>query len=172
MSNEELKAKVKEYLVDNKAKMLEGMAEKFNVNSLEIAQALPYELCGFANPENFEEIWKELCKWDKCLFLLIHLGTVLEISGKLGEGKHGSGYYNLHHDNGSCIAGHLKIDDIAGIAFMSIEMYSSVSKFISFINADGEVKFSVFAGRENRVIIPSVSESFEAMKEKYSTNKD
>lgn len=171
MSNEDLKLKVKEYLAENKPSMLDGLAEKFNVNSLEMANAMPYDLCGVAKAEDFEEIWKEICTWDKCIFILIHLGTVLEISGKLGEGKHGHGYYNLSHANGSSIAGHIKIDDLAGIAFLSLELHSSVSKHVAFINKEGEVKFSVFAGRENKAIIESVSESFEKIKDKFSINK-
>ncbi len=171
MSNTELKEKIAKYLSENKPSLIEDLGSQFDATAWETANAMPYELCGVAKAEDFEAIWKELATWDKCIFILIHLGTVLEISGKLGEGNFGHGYYNLSHANGSCIAGHLKMDDLAGIAFLSLDLHGSVSKHVAFFNNDGKAKFYIFAGRENKAIIESVSESFEKMKEKYSINK-
>ncbi len=162
---------VKEYLENNKPKLLGSIAEELKLTDLEVANALPYEICGVAKKEDFEEIWKELATWDKCIFILIHLGTVLEISGKLGEGKFGHGYYNLSHESGSCIGGHLKIDDLEAIAFVTLELYGKESKHVVFLNDKGETKFHVFAGRENKEMLQSVSDSFEQLKEKYAEKK-
>ncbi len=163
----ELQEKLVEYLKDNKSLMLGGMAEKFNVNDWKIAESLPYELSGIASAEKFDEIWEELTKWQKCTFLMMHLGTALELQGTIPMGKHGHGYFNVSHADGGCISGHLKVDDLKGIAFISLNGKERGSMHIAFFNNDEEIKFAIFAGRENRELIPSVKESFFAMKDKF-----
>ncbi len=171
VSQEELKAKVAEAIEAGKSSVISSISEELNVSAWDVAQVMPYEVCGIIKAEDFENVWKEMCEWDKVIFIMIHLGTVLEISGKLGEGNFGHGYYNVSHANGSCIGGHLKMDDLAGIAFLSMPLHGSESRNVAFFNKEGEVKFYVFAGRENKQIIESVKVSFDKIKEQYSSNK-
>ncbi len=163
--NQELQEKMVAYLEENSAMMLSGLAKEFEINDFEVAKNLPYEMCAIAKPEDFDKIWEGICQWEKCTFLMIHLGTVLEIQGKLGEGKYGHGYYNLSHSNGSSIAGHIKVDDIKGIAFVSLPSKKFESMHIAFFNQDEEMKFAVFMGRdENKNLFAQAKENFYSMK--------
>lgn len=168
-ANQELQEKMLAYLQDNRPYILSSVAEACDANEWDVVQNLPYEVCASAGPEHFEAIWEGICGWDKCIFCIIHLGTVLEISGKLALGKHGHGYYNLSHADGSCIAGHVKIDDIKGMAFVSLNSHKMNLMHIAFYNNDDKAKFFVFVGRENKENIPAAVDSFNALKEAYCT---
>lgn len=170
--NKELQEKMAAYLEDHSAMMLSGVSEPCETTEWAAANSLPFEICAVAGPEHFEAIWEGICAWDKCLFLLMHLGTALEIGGKLDIGKHGHGYYNLSQANGGSIGGHIKIDDIKGIAFVSFPAKKFESMHIAFFNNDEKIKFSIFVGRgAERQLLPEAKASFFAMKEKLCVKK-
>ena len=70
---------------------------------------------------------------------MTHLGTVIEIKGKIPEGRHGHGYFNL--SGGSGLGGHLKIDDLGHICFLSLPFMGLESHSVQFFNAAGTVMF-------------------------------
>ena len=98
---------------------------------------------------------------------MAHLGSVIEIKGKIPEGRHGHGYFNL--SGGSGLGGHLKIDDLGHICFLSLPFMGLESHSVQFFNAAGMVLFSVYVGRENRQLIPAARESFFALREAVGT---
>ena len=87
--------------------------------------------------------------------------------GKIPEGRHGHGYFNL--SGGSGLGGHLKIDDLGHICFLSLPFMGLESHSVQFFNAAGTVLFSVYVGRENRQLIPAARESFFALREAVGT---
>ena len=89
--------------------------------------------------------------------------------GKIPEGRHGHGYFNL--SGGSGLGGHLKIDDLGHICFLSLPFMGLESHSVQFFNAAGTVMFSVYVGRENRQLIPAARESFFALREAVGTKE-
>lgn len=158
-----LNEKIAQRITDKKPLMLGMMAKEFGATELEVAKALPKEMRAFAPKESFDAVWTELTSWEKATFIMQSKGTVLEIKGTIPPGKHGHGYFNLMGESG--VGGHLKVDDLAAICFMSMPFMGLESHSVQFFNADGEVKFSVYAGREGKVLIPAVCESFLRLKE-------
>ena len=84
-------------------------------------------------------------------------------------GRQGHGYFNL--SGGSGLGGHLKIDDLGHICFLSLPFMGLESHSVQFFNAAGTVLFSVYVGRENRQLIPAARESFFALREAVGTKE-
>lgn len=159
-----LEAAIAEKIKEKKPLMLGMLAKEFGVTELEAARALPAEMRRFAARENFDAVWEALTGWEAATFIMQHLGTVLEVKGAIPPGSYGHGYFNLKSSAG--IGGHVKVDDLEAMAFMSMPFMGLESLSVQFFNAAGEVKFSVYAGRnEQREIIPAIRESFDAMRE-------
>ncbi len=160
------KEEIANYLKEHKPMMLGQIAKEFSLSEFDTAKNLPTEMISFAGKDDFEEIWNELVGWERCTFIVQALGSVFEICGKLNKGAHGRGYFNLH--GAEALNGHLKVDDLAGIGFMSMPFMGLESHSVLFFNEAGEVKFSVYVGRENKVLIPEARTSFLSLQAKYA----
>lgn len=144
---------------EKKPVMLGSMAARFNVSEYDIARVLPADMRAFAPAHAFDQIWAGLADWEKATFIVEHLGSVLEIKTPIPQGTYGHGWFNL--TGNSPLGGHLKMDDLKAVAFLSMPFMGLESLSLQFFNTDGAVKFSIYAGRdEQRRIIPSVRESF------------
>ncbi len=168
MSNTELQTVLTKYLEENKPLMLSQIAKEHNTTELEVASALPETMISFASKDAFEEIWKQLITWEKCTFIVQHLGSTFEICGALNKGSFGHGYFNLNGKE--ALHGHIDVEDLASIAFLSMPFMGLESLSLQFFNEAGEVKFSIYVGRENRVLIPEAKDSFLNMKKEFTTN--
>ena len=100
--------------------------------------------------------------WESATFIMRHGGSVVEIKGQIPAGKHGGGYFNLDH--GCPLGGHICSSNIARMAFLSLPFMGLESHSIQFFDAAGAVVFSIYVGRENRALIPSVKERFLALR--------
>jgi len=168
LTQETLQAKIEEYRSEKKGIMLNTLAADFNATELEIAKHLPVEMATIGKAEDFEMVWGAISTWDRAMFLMQHMGTVVEFSGKMASGSLGHGYFNLNGKE-SNLHGHLKVDDLANIAFLSMPFMTAQTLSIQFFNKAGEVKFAVYVGRENREHIPAAKASFMHMKDAYSS---
>ncbi len=167
MEFEQLKKEVATYVEEKKPFMIGQIAAEFKVTELEATKAMPKTIVSLADKDEFENIWDALVEWEKCLFLVQHLGSVFEIVSKLNKGTHGHGYFNLNGEGP--IHGHLKVDDISNIAFVSMPMKDSTSNSVIFFNEEGEVKFAIYIGRNaDRQLIPAALDSFLNLKNKYA----
>ena len=145
-------------LMQKKPWMLSSLAREFHVSEKEVARALPGEMCAFTGGENFTRVWEALGTWEKATFIVQHEGHVLEVKCRIPAGRPGHGYYNLMGDE--ALGGHIKADAITDIAFLSMPFMGLESHSVQFFKAEGRVVFSIYAGRENHVVIASVKESF------------
>lgn len=159
----DLKAAIAARITEKKPLVLGMLAQQFSVSELDAAKALPEAMRAFAPKEAFDTVWAELAAWEKATFIMQHAGSVLEIKGSIPAGSYGHGYFNLA--DGGCIGGHLKVDDLGEICFLSLPFMGLESHSVQFFNAEGAVKFSIYAGREGRVLIPSVCDSFSRLRE-------
>jgi Putative heme iron utilization protein len=159
----ELKNAIAMRITGKKPLMLGMLAQEYGVTELEAAKALPDSMRAFAPREAFDQIWAELVAWTKATFIMQHAGTVLEVKGTIPPGTYGHGYFNLQGEAG--IGGHLKVDDLACVCFLSMPFMGLESHSVQFFNAEGAVKFSIYAGRDGRTLIPSVCESFSRLRE-------
>ena len=159
----DLKTAIAGRITEKKPLMLGMLAREYGVSELEAARALPVTMRWFAPGAFFDTVWMELATWEKATFIMQHAGTVLEVKGPIPSGSHGHGYFNLQGETG--MGGHLKVDDLDCLCFLSMPFMGLESHSVQFFNTAGEVKFSIYAGREGRVLIPSVCESFSRLRE-------
>ena len=155
---ETLAGKVAAALEQKKPWMLASLAGECGATEKEVAMALPEGMCAFTGGENFTRVWESLGEWEKATFIMQHEGHVIEIACRIPAGKTGHGYYNIMGEG--ALGGHIKADAIADIAFLSLPFMGLESHSVQFFNGQGRVVFSIYAGRENHVIIPSVKEAF------------
>ena len=164
--NTELKEEILQALEDKKPVMLFVLAEQFSVSEKEVAENLPENIQSFAPKEDFETIWKELTSWEKATFILRSCGTVLEVKSVIPKGSFGHGYFNLMGD--TPLNGHLKMDDLQDICFLSLPFMGLESHSVQFFDTEGKVKFAIYVGRENKKLLTTAKESFLNLQKKYS----
>ncbi len=168
--NKELQEKAMKIIEEGNVSYLSKMARDCESTEFDVANVLPYEICALSSGENFDSIWAEITTWESCLFVQRNLGSVLELSGKLPEGKHGRGFFNLAHGPEYCVSGHLKVDDITNIAFVSFPETKMPS--IAFFNENNETKFTIYTGftmvDDKVTMLESAKESFLKIKEQFA----
>ena len=109
-----------------------------------------------------EEILTSVAQWGIFTTIIEKGGSIFEIKDRFPEGIVGRGYYNLNMkgDQGA-LHGHLKLDNIAQIAFVSLPFRGKESYNIAFIAENGETIFKIYLGRdEQRQLFPEQVEHF------------
>ena len=146
--------------------MLDSLAREFCVTERDVAMALPPEMCAFVAGVDFVRVWEALGEWEKATLIVRHEGHVLEISCRIPSGSPGHGFYNLRQ--GEALGGHIRADAISDAAFLSMPFMGLESHSVQFFDAEGHVVFSVYAGREDHRILPSVKEAFLRLRRQMS----
>ncbi len=111
-----------------------------------------------------EEILRAISGWGKFTTIIEKAGSIFEVKDQFPSGIIGRGYYNLNmKDEEGALHGHLKLDNIAHIAFVSMPFRGTESYNIAFITQEGETMFKVYLGRdENRQLFPHQVQHFNA----------
>lgn len=161
----DLEKRIQEILTGRKMVMLLTIAEECGISELEAARALPEKMRAFCAEEQFNAVWSDLVQWPSATFIMRHGGSVIEIKGKIPNGKEGGGYFNL--ESGSPLGGHIRHDQVTDICFLSMPFMGLESHSIQFFDAQGAVLFSVYVGREKRELIPEALNSFLSMRNKF-----
>ena len=154
----ELCMSVMDALEQKKPWMLSSLAQKFGVSERDVAAVLPEDRCAFTSGAHFISVWEGLKAWERATFIMQLEGHVMEVKGRIPAGTPGRGYYNLAGQE--ALSGHIRADAVAEIAFLSMPFMGLESHSVQFFNNRGDVVFSVYAGRENHNILPSVRASF------------
>ncbi len=158
----DLTRKLEAALAQKKPWMLGNLAHTFNVTEKEVALALPDGMCAFTSGSSFTKVWEGLVSWEKATFIMQHGGHVVEVSGRIPPGSFGHGFYNLREGQG--LGGHILADAVWDSACLAVPLMGLESDSVQLFGDGGGVVFSVYAGRENHRIIPSVKDSFLSMK--------
>ncbi|QIM61947.1 heme iron utilization protein [Pasteurellaceae bacterium Orientalotternb1] len=151
------------------------LAENPNIITLEVAEqlqrpegevlcALPAEFVRVFSGNRAEEILTAISQWGIFTTIIEKEGSIFEIKDNFPSGMVGRGYYNLNMkgDEGA-IHGHLKLDNIAQIAFVSLPFRGKESYNIAFIAHSGQTIFKVYLGRdEQRQLFPEQVAQFKA----------
>lgn len=145
------------------------IAKALGTTELGAAQRLPADSVAFVTgdtTQRFDEIWASLATWEKATTLILHGGHVFEVSSKISTGKRAQGYYNIMAKD-AVLGGHIRYEEIGAIAFITIPFMGRESHFVQFFGQDGSASFSVYVGRENHQLIPSVVQAFQDAKKKF-----
>lgn len=162
----EIKEAIHSSLSENPGAVLDYVAKEHGVSSLDVVQCLSEEQASLFDGALFESIMLEISEWGDITFLVHTEDVILEAKGSVPKGSSARGFYNLH---GAPIGGHLKAENCASIAFVSRPLFSSDTKSVQFFNQKGGCMFKIYLGRDdNRQMLSSQIEAFDALKEKLS----
>lgn len=164
----EKKQAIQASLSENPGVVLDYVAKEHEVSSLDIIHYLPEEQACLIDGALFETVMLEISDWGDITFLVHTEDLILEAKGSVPKGKSARGFYNLH---GAPIGGHLKGENCDAIAFVSRPLFSSDTKSVQFFNKKGGCMFKIYLGRdENRQMLSSQIEAFEALKDKLGSS--
>lgn len=155
-------------LEGKKIHTLSHLSQECDSSEQDIARALPDDICAVAElaEGDFEALWQGMTGWECATFIMQHGGSVVEIKGKLPEGKHGGGYFNLAH--GLPLSGHIRSSAVTSVGFLSLPFMGLESHSLQFFDAQGAVLFGVYVGREKRVLLPAARDSYLELRARFA----
>ncbi|MDO5054107.1 heme utilization cystosolic carrier protein HutX [Pasteurella oralis] len=158
-----LKQQIADYIAQNPMAITLDMAAHFNQPEGEILCALPEAFVRIFSGARTDEILTEVSQWGTFTTIIEKEGSIFEIKDRFPTGMIGRGYYNLNmKGNEGALHGHLKLDNIAKIAFVSLPFRGKESYNIAFIADNGQTIFKIYLGRdEERQLFPEQVEKFK-----------
>ncbi len=163
---QENKQLVADALKENPMQSLTDIAQQLNLTEGEVTFALPEELASAVETDatQVESILTLLPEWGKVTTIVHSFGSIFEFKNPFPKGKSAHGYYNIMGKEG--LHGHLKIDMIKHIAFVSKPFMNMESHYIGFYTEQGDCVFKVYLGRDKkRVLIPEQKDAFLQLKQ-------
>ena len=142
-------AKIEELMKAPFPVTLATVAKALNTTELASAQKMPDDAVAFVTgsiAERFEALWAELASWQKVTLFIVHAGHVFEIQTKLSTGKCARGYYNILQKD-AVAGGHIKYEDIAAAAFVTMPFMGRESHSVQFFCNDAGRFMSHMAAR-------------------------
>lgn len=158
-----LKQQIADYIAENPNAITLDMAAHFNLPEGQIITALPEHFVTVYPIEEVEPILAEITSWGTFTTIIEKEGSIFEIKDRFPSGIVGRGYYNLNmKGEEGALHGHLKLDNIAHVAFVSLPFRGKESYNIAFIAPNGNTVFKVYLGRdEQRQLFPEQVEKFK-----------
>ncbi|MCL1124536.1 heme utilization cystosolic carrier protein HutX [Shewanella surugensis] len=109
---------IKQYLTSNPSVMPSQVADALGVSELAVVKALPEDEWASIPLTHIDALFSSLPEWGNVTTIITVSGNIFEFKGPFPKGKYARGYYNLiPKDNG--FHGHLKLDDVTHIVFIS-----------------------------------------------------
>lgn len=141
------------------------MAIELNASEGEITRCLPETMAQFTSGDRAEHILSQLPSWGRLTTIVAAAGSIFEVKANFPKSKMAHGFYNLMGKAGQ-LHGHLRIDLITDIAFVSKPFRGMESFYIGFFTAKGECMFKVYLGRDKkRQLFPEQKELFNQLKQ-------
>ncbi|WP_295899030.1 heme utilization cystosolic carrier protein HutX [uncultured Vibrio sp.] len=162
----EVKEKVANALAIDDGMAVSSMAQQLDLTEGEVTLALPEECVQTIDGTHTEVILTQLPDWGKVTTIVHSFGSIFEFKNPFPKGKVAHGYYNIMGKEG--LHGHLKIDLVKHIAFVSKPFKTMESHYIGFYTQEGHCVFKVYLGRDkSRQLFPQQIEAFQALKKEF-----
>ncbi len=162
-----IKNKIEKILIEKPEISTVEIAKELNISEYEVLQNIDEKYAKAVDGENFDEIIEDISTWGKILMIKITPSFVIEIKDYMPLGVYGHGYYNFD-SNKSSISGHLKVDDIEKIIFVSKKYRGMLSYSVVFYDNKGDHIFKIFVTRdENKELIQEQVEKFINLKNRF-----
>lgn len=154
---------ITQYLADNPSVMPSQVADALAVSELAVVNALPEDEWGSLPLTEMDALLSSLPEWGSVTTIITVLGNIFEFKGAFPKGKYARGYYNLiPKDNG--FHGHLKLDDVTHIIFISKAFRGKESYSINFFGPKQGIIFKVYLGRDDKgVLLPEQVKQFKQL---------
>ncbi len=158
-----LQQQIAQLLAENPNIITLEIAEKLNIPEGQVLCNLPRESARLFPAERAEEILQAVSRWVTFTTIIEKAGSIFEIKDRFPSGIVGRGYYNLNMKaQEGTLHGHIKLDNIAHIVFVSLPFRGKESYHIAFVAHSGETMFKIYLGRdEQRQLLPEQVEKFK-----------
>lgn len=161
-----LKQHVADEMQRNPTQSLTHLAQDLGLSEGEVTLALPKNMMVRCEGSQTEALLSTLPQWGKVTTIIHNEHSIFEFKVPFPKGKLAHGYYNLMGKEG--FHGHLKIDLITDIAFVSKPFMNMDSHYIGFYTQEGACVFKVYLGRDkHRQLFPEQVSAFYAMKQEF-----
>jgi putative heme utilization carrier protein HutX len=153
---------LKAYLAENPGAVIEDVARDHGVSSRTVIEALPAGMVKFGQGSSFAAAMQDIAQWGEVTLIVHTDDAIFEFTGSIPNGEIGRGYFNLMQPKG--LHGHLRHERCAAVGFVERPFMGKSSAFVAFLNADGDIMFKVFVGRdETRALRQDQLERFRAL---------
>ncbi len=167
-SEADVQQKVTAALAEDIATPVSSLSEQLGISEGAITLALPEDMMTRVSGEHAQIILEQLPTWGKVTTIVHSFGSIFETKANFPKGKVAHGYYNLMGRDGE-LHGHLRLDLIEHITFVSKPFRAMESHYIGFFNANGDCVFKVYVGRDKkRQLFPQQVEAFMQMKKEFA----
>lgn len=166
---EEMKKKVLELDEQEPNLSVAEIASRLELSEGEATLALPNQYAVSIDASYTQRILETLPTWGKVTTIVHSHGSIFEVKAPFPKGKVAHGYYNLMGRKDGELNGHLKIDLVTNVVFVSKPFKGMESHFIGFYDQSGNCIFKVYLGRDKkRQIITGQIELFHCLKQDLS----
>ena len=143
------------------------IATELAVSEWEVVRHLPAELMTLVPSDQAEALLADLASWGQVTTIVESDGSIFEVKAPFPKGKTARGYYNLMGRDGE-MHGHLKLDNVVGIALVSKLFMGKEGHSFQFFGHSGRCIFKIYLGRdEQRQLLPDQVERFKALRHQY-----
>jgi putative heme utilization carrier protein HutX len=144
-----------------------SIATQLAVSEWEVVRHLPADLMTQVPSDQAEALLADLAGWGPVTTIVESDGSIFEVKAPFPKGKNARGYYNLMGRDGE-LHGHLKLDNVAGIALVSKLFMGKEGHSFQFFGHSGRCIFKIYLGRdEQRQLLPDQVERFMALRHQY-----
>ncbi len=172
MTTTTLTEQVSALLAENASMLPADMAVTLSVSEGEVVRAMPADYQTWVDGQHAETVLMQVAGWDGPVTAIVHSGgSIFEVKAPFPKGKIAYGYYNLMGKPGE-MHGHLKLERMAGIAFVSKPFRGKTTHYIGFFTEQGDSIFKIYLGRdEKRQLLDNQIDAFNQLKTQLATSQ-
>ena len=141
---------LRQSLEKNPGQVLEMLAAQNQCSFEDVIRCLPEENVRQIEGSRIVEILQAVAAWNESVTFIAHTpDAIVEVSGKLPNGKVGRGFYNFDHpETDGGVHGHIYYENCASIYLLERPFMGKATCSLNFINRNGGAMFKIFVGRD------------------------
>ena len=141
---------LRQSLEKNPGQVLEMLAAQNQCSFEDVIRCLPEENVRQTEGSRIVEILQAIAAWDESVTFIAHTpDAIVEVSGKLPNGKVGRGFYNFDHpETDGGVHGHIYYENCVSIYLLERPFMGKATCSLNFINRNGGAMFKIFVGRD------------------------
>ena len=141
---------LRQSLEKNPGQVLEMLAAQNQCSFEDVIRCLPEDNVRQTEGSRIVEILQAIAAWDESVTFIAHIpDAIVEVSGKLPNGKVGRGFYNFDHpETDGGVHGHIYYENCASIYLLERPFMGKATCSLNFINRNGGAMFKIFVGRD------------------------
>ncbi|MDK4538056.1 heme anaerobic degradation radical SAM methyltransferase ChuW/HutW [Kingella kingae] len=145
----EQKTVLRNSLADNAGQILEMLAMQHQCTFEEVIECLPVDMVKKTEGGRIVEFLQAIAAWDEAVTFIAHTpDAIVEVTGKIPNGKVGGGFYNFEHAKEGGVHGHIYYENCAAIYLLERPFMGKSTVSLNFINRNGGAMFKIFVSRD------------------------